>query len=108
MPRIRSQLIACGLALSVGACTHQTRPEGPGAVRGSGVPPAAPLSTPAGQPATASSTPNMSLKRVTGKAEPATLVAVDRTTCTVTPQRFRDTKIGDKALCDWRAGDRQP
>jgi hypothetical protein len=50
----------------------------------------------------------MTLKRVTGKAEPATLVAADRTTCTVTPQRFRDTKVGNKALCDWRAGDRQP
>lgn len=50
----------------------------------------------------------MSLKRVTGKEEPATLIAADRSQCTVTAERFRNTKIGDKALCDWRVGDRQP
>lgn len=108
MPRIGSRLIACGLVLSIAACTHRSRMAGPGAVRGSGTPAAAALPTPTGQPASAKSTPNASIKRVSGKEEPATLIAADRSSCTVTPNRFRNTKVGDSALCDWRAGDRQP
>lgn len=50
----------------------------------------------------------MTLKRVTGKEEPATLIAVDRSECTVTADRFRKTSVGDKVLCDWRVGDRRP
>jgi hypothetical protein len=61
-----------------------------------------------GQRATASTQPNASRKRVDAKEEPATLVAVDRTRCTVTDSRFRDTKVGDSVICDWRTGDRAP
>jgi hypothetical protein len=61
-----------------------------------------------GQRATASSQPNASRKRVDAKEDPATLVAVDRTRCTVTEPRFRDTKVGDSVTCDWRTGDRAP
>jgi hypothetical protein len=61
-----------------------------------------------GQRASASSTANASRKRVDAKEEPATLVAPDRTRCTVTEQRYRDTKVGDNATCDWRTGDRAP
>jgi hypothetical protein len=62
----------------------------------------------AGQRATASSQPNASRKRVDAKEEPATLVAADRTRCTVTEPRFRDIKVGDNVTCDWRTGDRAP
>jgi hypothetical protein len=61
-----------------------------------------------GQRATASTQPNASRKRVDAKEEPATLVAVDRTRCTVTEPRFRDTRVGDNVTCDWRTGDRAP
>ncbi|HMA23673.1 MAG TPA: hypothetical protein VKP00_06755 [Gemmatimonadaceae bacterium] len=47
----------------------------------------------------------MSRKRVAGKQEPATLIADDRSRCTVTAERFRDTKVGDNVICDWRAGE---
>ena len=109
MSTIRSRVARCGFALTVAACTHGAqRPAGPGAVRGSGAPGAAALPTPVGQPASASSTPNASLKRVARKEEPATLFAADRSSCTVTANRFRKTDVGDTVLCDWRAGDRQP
>jgi len=47
-------------------------------------------------------------KRVAEKEEPATLIANDKTRCTVTADRFKDTHVGDDAICDWRAGDRAP
>jgi len=62
----------------------------------------------AGQRAGGSTEANVSRKRVDSKEEPATLVAADRTRCTVTEQRFRDTKVGDNAMCDWRTGSRAP
>ena len=61
-----------------------------------------------GQRAGGSTEPNVSRKRVDSKEEPATLVAADRTRCTVTEERFRDTKVGDNATCDWRTGSRAP
>jgi hypothetical protein len=61
-----------------------------------------------GQRAGGSTEANVSRKRVDSKEEPATLVAADRTRCTVTEQRFRDTKVGDNATCDWRTGSRAP
>jgi hypothetical protein len=61
-----------------------------------------------GQRASGSTEANVSRKRVDAKEEPATLVAADRTRCTVTDERFRDTKVGDTATCDWRAGTRAP
>ena len=41
-------------------------------------------------------------KEVAGKEEPATLIAVDRTRCTVTADRFRDVRTGDVVWCVWR------
>jgi hypothetical protein len=61
-----------------------------------------------GQRASGSTEANVSRKRVDAKEEPSTLVAADRTRCTVTDERFRDTKVGDTAMCDWRAGTRAP
>ena len=107
MLRIRSRAVACGASLAVVACSHGPQAPGTGDPRGT-VPGASPLPTPAGQPATAKASPNMTLKRVAGKQEPATLIADDRSECTVTSERFRKTSVGDKALCDWRAGDRRP
>ena len=107
MPCIRSRFVLCGFAVACAACTHQSQVPGVAGARG-GAPGASALPTPAGQAVTAKSTANMSLKRVTGKEEPATLIAADRSQCTVTPDRFRNTKVGDNALCDWRVGDRQP
>ena len=50
----------------------------------------------------------VSRKRVNGKEEPSTLVALDRTRCTVTDARFRAIKIGDDVTCTWGASDRAP
>ena len=107
MPRIRSRIAVCAVSLALLGCTHGSRGPGAGDPRG-GTPGGSTLPTPAGQPATAKSTANMTLKRVTGKEEPATLIAVDRSECTVTADRFRKTSVGDKVLCDWRVGDRRP
>ena len=108
MPRIRSLLVNAGPAVVLAACAHSSHPPGVGGARGSGTPAPAALPSPAGQPASAQSTANMSLKRVAGKEEPATLIAVDRSECTVTSDRFRSTRVGDHVLCDWRVGDRKP
>ena len=57
-----------------------------------------------GQRATASSEPNASRKRVYGKEEPSTLIATDRSRCMVPSERFKEARIGDNEICDWRAG----
>lgn len=108
MLRIRSRIVLCGLSVALATCMHRSQVAGVAGARGSGAPGATPLPTPAGQPVTAKSTANMARKRITGKEEPATLIAADHSQCTVTSERFRNTKVGDKALCDWRVGDRQP
>jgi hypothetical protein len=41
-------------------------------------------------------------KVVSGKEEPATLVAVDGTLCTVPAPRFDRIKPGDRVWCNWR------
>ena len=48
----------------------------------------------------------LALKQVAGKEEPATLIAEDRSRCTVPASRFRNTEIGSRAICDWRTGER--
>jgi hypothetical protein len=45
-------------------------------------------------------------KQVSGKAEPATLVAVDGSVCSVTAKRFKETMTGEKVWCGWRVGSR--
>jgi hypothetical protein len=42
-------------------------------------------------------------KVVHGKEAPATLLATDRSRCTVTEQRFKEVKEGDKVTCAWRS-----
>lgn len=103
---IRSCLLPCAGLFLIAACHRTQAPRG--GVRGPGDPTATVLPTPAGQPVTATTKPNASRKRVEAKEEPATLIAADRSECTVTAERFRSTKVGDAVVCDWRAGDRKP
>ncbi len=42
-----------------------------------------------------------SVKAVDAKYEPVTLVARDRTRCTVAPERFKTVRIGDRVGCYW-------
>jgi hypothetical protein len=41
------------------------------------------------------------LKPVNGKAEPATLIARDGTTCMVSKDKYDSTKIGTSVWCTW-------
>ena len=41
-------------------------------------------------------------KVVNAKEEPATLIAADRTSCTVSADRFREVIVGTKVWCAWR------
>jgi len=44
------------------------------------------------------------VKRVAAKQPPSLLLAADGTGCDVSPDRFRDTAVGDMVNCpDWRA-----
>jgi hypothetical protein len=45
----------------------------------------------------------VSLKRVSAKEAPATLIADDGTRCSVSEKRYTETKTGDDALCVWRS-----
>lgn len=74
--------------------------------------PAAPLPKPTpgiaqtlpGERATSEGQARSTRKRVEGKEDPVTLIAVDHSSCTVTAEKFKDTKIGDTVACDWSAG----
>jgi hypothetical protein len=44
------------------------------------------------------------LKIVDAKRPPATLIAVDRSVCLVTAERYRNTRIGDAVFCQWSGG----
>ena len=50
----------------------------------------------------------LSRKRVTGKEEPATLIATDRTQCIVPAERYRETAVGADVWCDWQTGIKVP
>jgi hypothetical protein len=39
------------------------------------------------------------------KRPPATLIAVDRSTCLTSVRRYRDTRIGEAVWCHWRGGE---
>ena len=41
-------------------------------------------------------------KVVNAKEAPATLIAADQSSCTVSERRFRDIIVGTRALCNWR------
>lgn len=45
---------------------------------------------------------SLAQKTVSGKEDPATLIASDRTSCTVPEKKFRETTIGSKVWCNWR------
>ena len=45
---------------------------------------------------------SLAQKTVSAKEDPATLVASDRTSCTVPEKKFRETTIGSKVWCNWR------
>ena len=74
--------------------------------------PAAPLPKPTpgitqtlpGERATTEGQAHSSRKRVEGKEEPVTLIAVDHSSCTVPTDKFKDTKICDTVSCDWSTG----
>jgi hypothetical protein len=44
------------------------------------------------------------IKRVVTKQEPSTLIAQDGTVCRVSPDRFKDTKVGRDTTCEWQLG----
>ena len=41
-------------------------------------------------------------KAVVEKQEPTDLIAADRTVCTVSDERFRETEVGDDVWCLWK------
>jgi hypothetical protein len=47
------------------------------------------------------STGSLGRKPVTGKREPAYLIAVDGTECTVSKKKFKKVKVGDAVFCLW-------
>lgn len=98
-------------AVTLSACTQLGRRTGTGP---RGLPSPSEVQSPGSLPSIGAQSPTgrtvamASRKRVAEKEEPATLIANDRTRCTVTADRFKDTHIGDDAICDWRTGDRAP
>jgi len=40
-------------------------------------------------------------KKVSGKEEPNVLLAADRTRCTVSADKYRETAVGESVLCAW-------
>jgi hypothetical protein len=111
MRAIGVPLFALMTVTALAACSQLGRRTGTGP---KGVPspselqPAGSLPSVGAQSPTGRTTATATRKRVAEKEEPATLVASDKTRCTVTADRFKDTHVGDDAICDWRTGDRAP
>jgi hypothetical protein len=111
MRAIRLPLYAIVTVAALSACNQLRRQNGTGP---RGLPSPSEVQSPGSLPSVGTQTPSgrttavASRKRVAEKEEPATLIANDKTRCTVTANRFRDTHIGDDAICDWRSGDRAP
>jgi len=105
------QLSALVAVVALSSCSQLGRRSGSGP---RGLPSPGEIQSPGSLPSvgTPSPTPRTAVtatrKRVAEKEEPSTLVASDRTRCAVTANRFRDTQVGDDAICDWRTGDRAP
>jgi len=97
--------------VTLSACAQQGRRTGTGPM---GLPSPSEVQSPGSLPSVGTQSPTgrttavASRKRVAEKEEPATLIANDKTRCTVTADRFKDTHVGDDAICDWRTGDRAP
>jgi hypothetical protein len=104
-------LYALVTVAALSACTQPGRQTGTGP---RGLPSPSEVQAPGSLPPvgaqapTGRSTALASRKHVAEKEEPATLIANDKTRCTVTADRFKDTHVGDDAICDWRTGDRAP
>jgi hypothetical protein len=47
-------------------------------------------------------TAGIGFKQVTDKREPAYLVAMDGTECTVSREAFRKVRVGESVFCVWR------
>jgi len=111
MRAIRLPLYAIATFAALSSCTQLGRQTGTGP---RGLPSPSEVQAPGSLPSIGTQAPSgrttaaASRKRVAEKEEPATLIANDKTRCTVTANRFRDTHIGDDAICDWRTGDRAP
>src|SRR5580765_1380719 len=107
MRAIRLPLFALMTAAALAACSQVGRPTGTGPL---GLPspselqPVGSLPSVGAQSPTERSAATASRKRVAEKEEPATLIASDKTRCAVTANRFKDTHVGDDAICDWRTG----
>lgn len=107
MRAIHLSIATTVLALTA-ACTTTLRP----APLHPEASPAAPLPKPTpgiaqtlpGERATSEGQAHSSRKRVEGKEDPVTLIAVDHSSCVVTAEKFRDTRVGDTVSCDWSAG----
>ena len=105
------QLFVLVTAVTLSACGQAGRRTGTGPM---GLPspselqPAGSLPSVGSQSPTGRTTATASRKKVAEKEEPATLIANDKTRCTVTADRFKDTHVGDDVICDWRSGDRAP
>jgi hypothetical protein len=56
------------------------------------------------RPLTEDGRTGLAMKTVASKVDPAYLVAMDRTTCTVSGERYRQVRVGQRVLCDWKAG----
>ena len=108
---IRLPLYAFVAAVALSACTQAGKRTGTGP---QGLPSPSEVQSPGSLPSVGSQSPTgrntvlASRKRVAEKEEPATLIAIDKTRCTVTADRFKDIHVGDDAICDWRSGDRAP
>ena len=100
MPPVRGIVVAAALTLASACANKQS---------GLGFPPRGTTGKVPGVTAAGTGTglaDGLSLKQVAGKEEPATLIAEDRSRCTVPASRFRNTEIGSRAICDWRTGER--
>ena len=104
-------LFALVTAVTLAACAQLGRRNGTGP---RGLPSPSEVQSPGSLPSVGTQSPTgrttvlATRKRVAEKEEPATLIATDKTRCTVTADRFKDTHVGDDAICDWRTGDRAP
>jgi hypothetical protein len=48
--------------------------------------------------------PGIGYKMVMRKMDPNYLIAIDQTTCQVSPERYRQVRERQRVLCDWKAG----
>ena len=63
---------------------------------------AQPVSTTPGGVHTQSGRTGYATKAVATKRAPETLLANDGTICRVSPDRFRDTRVGARVSCNWQ------